>query len=293
LQSKVADAEITRLKNDLTLIMDQFASLKESCSTNENNHLYEELLSKLETNEGYYESRIRSLTMTIASMEEDIKSLTDENDRLSHINKDMLEERNQELNDKQQILFDSSTIKSSGSNSMADYLSRTASEVETTIAAIKVHHSNTVKKLQSDLDDARTRLKKYQRKVKDLTLLVNEGSVVVESLHNRLRLEKSRKDRNSSTTVSQDASLVHTRDNAAAAWSASLAGVSSEEISCPTTSSVESSDGMTTDSLVSTDQNHHLRQLRPLSRSAGGESALPRRQILSRDSEGGESLVSD
>jgi hypothetical protein len=206
----------------------------------------------------------------------------------------MLEERNQELNDKQQILFDSSTIKSSGSNSMADYLSRTASEVETTIAAIKVHHSNTVKKLQSDLDDARTRLKKYQRKVKDLTLLVNEGSVVVESLHNRLRLEKSRKDRNSSTTASQDASpLVHTRDNAAAAWSASLAGVSSEEISCPTTSSVESSDGMTTDSLVSTDQNHHLRQLRPLSRSAGGESALPRRQILSRDSEGGESLVSD
>lgn len=268
LQSKNADTEITCLKND---------------SINKNNHLYEELLSKLETKEGYYESRVRSLTMTIASMEEDIKSLTDENDRLSHINKDMLEERNQELNAKQQKLSDLSTIKSSGSNSKADYLNRTAHEVETTIAAIKVHHSNTVKKLQSDLDDARTRLKKYQRKVKDLTLLVNEGSVVVESLHNRLRLEKSRKDRNSSTTASQDSSpLVRSRDNAAAAWSAALARVSSEEISCPTTSSVESSDGMTTASLVSTDQ-HHL--------AAGRDSVLPPcQQILLRDS---ESLVSD
>jgi len=286
MQMETADAEITRLKNDLTSLMDQFAA----CNVNENNHLYEELLSKLETNEGYYESRVRSLTMTIASLEEEIKSLTDENDRLSHINIDMLEERNQELNAKQQLLSDSSTIKSTGSSSKADYLNRTASEVETTIAAIKVHHSNTVRKLQSDLDDARARLKKYQRKVKDLTLLVNEGSAVVESLHNRLRLEKSRKDRNF-TTASQDSSpLVPSRDNAAA-WSAALARDSSEEESCPTTSSVESSDGMTTDSLVSADQYSQLRRL-PRG-AAGRESVLPCHKILSKDSEGGESLVSD
>jgi chromosome segregation ATPase len=283
MQMETADAEITRLKNELTAV-------RENCSINANNHLYEELLSKLETNEGYYESRVRSLTMTITSMEEDIKSLTDENDRLSHINKDMLEERNQELNAKQQIVSDSSTIRSSSSNSKADYLNRTASEVEATIAAIKIHHSNTVQKLQSDLDDARARLNKYQRKVKDLTLLVNEGSVVVESLHNRLRLEKSRKDRNS-TKASQD---VCSRDDAAAAWSAALARDSSEESSCPTTSSVASSDGMTTDSLVSADQDHQPRQLlTPLPRAADRESVLPRQQILSRDSEGGESLVSD
>jgi chromosome segregation ATPase len=285
LQLETSDAEITRLKNELTAV-------RENCSINANNHLYEELLSKLETNDGYYESRVRSLTMTIASLEEEIKSLTDENDRLSHINIDMLEERNQELNAKQQLLSDSSTIKSTGSSSKADYLNRTASEVETTIAAIKVHHSNTVKKLQSDLDDARARLKKYQRKVKDLTLLVNEGSVVVESLHNRLRLEKSRKDRNS-TTASQDSShLVPSRDSAAA-WGAALARNSSEEESCPTTSSVESSDGMTTDSLVSADKDHHPRQLRPLPKAAGKESALPCHKILSKDSEGGDSLVSD
>ena len=71
-------------------------------------------------------------------------------------------------------------------------LKQTASELDETIRLIKKHHSETVKKLQSELDDARRRLKKYEHKIKDLSALLDENAGVIESLHKKLKSKKRR-----------------------------------------------------------------------------------------------------
>ena len=223
-QSEGADAEITRLKNDLSslermqqekekYLMSQIVALKEDSEVGDSNeHLYRELLSKLDDREIYYNSRINSMTTTIDVLKEEIKSLTEENDRLSRVNEGILadyeslvEEKNMLDLANETMLFESKSLletaklsaKEGDDNmstksgaSRAYQLNRTASELETTIQAIKKHHSNTVARLNGELDDARLRLKKYQRKVKDLTGLIEENSFVIESLHRKLRGKK-------------------------------------------------------------------------------------------------------
>ena len=222
-QSEGADAEITRLKNDLSslermqqekekYLMSQIVALKEDSEVGDSNdHLYRELLSKLDDREIYYNSRTNSMTTTIDVLKEEIKSQTEENDRLSHVNEGILadyeslvEEKNMLAITNETMLFENKSLlenaklsakegddlSAKSGVSMAYHLNRTASELETTIQAIKKHHSNTVQRLYGELDDARLRLKKYQRKVKDLTGLIEENSFVIESLHRKLRGKK-------------------------------------------------------------------------------------------------------
>ena len=230
-QSQGADAEITRLKNDLSslermqqkkenYLMSQIVALKEDSEVGDSNdHLYRELLSKLDDRENYYNSRINSMTTTIDVLKEEIKSLTEENDRLSRVNEGILadyeslvEEKNMLDLANETMLFENKSllenaklfakegddVSTKSGVSRAYQLNRTASELETTIQAIKKHHSNTVKRLHDELDDARLRLKKYQRKVKDMTGLIEENSFVIESLHRKLRGKKCA--RNSAAT---------------------------------------------------------------------------------------------
>jgi hypothetical protein len=223
-QSEGADAEITRLKNDLSslermqqekekYLMSQIVALKEDSEVGDSNdHLYRELLSKLDDREIYYNSRNNSMTTTIDVLKEEIKSLTEDNDRLSRVNEGILadyeslvEEKNMLDLANETMLFESKSLletaklsakegddnmSTKSGSSRAYQLNRTASELETTIQAIKKHHSNTVARLNGELDDARLRLKKYQRKVKDLTGLIEENSFVIESLHRKLRGKK-------------------------------------------------------------------------------------------------------
>ncbi len=222
-QSEYADAEITRLKMDLSSLeklqqekekhlMNQIVALKEDSKVdNCNDHLYRELLSKLDDRENYYNARINSMAPTIDILKEEIKSLTEENDRLSRVNEGIIadyealvEEKNMLALANETMLFENSGLSEStklsskegdGSStksgvSRAYHLNRTASELETTIQAIKKHHSDTVKRLQGELGDARVRLNKYQRKVKELTGLIEENSFVIESLHRKLQGKK-------------------------------------------------------------------------------------------------------
>ncbi|KAL3777576.1 hypothetical protein ACHAW5_008595 [Stephanodiscus triporus] len=222
-QSEAAHAEITRLKNDLSslekmqqekekYLMSQIVALKEDRELGDSNdHLYRELLSKLDDKETYYNSRIRSMMNDIDSLNEEIKSLTEENNRLFHVNEGIIAdyeslavEKNMLSLANDHILFENSRLlenaklsakegdelSTKSGASRADHLNRTASELEATILAIKKHHSNTVKRLQGELDDARSRLKKYQQKVKDLTVLIEENAFVIEALHRKLRGKK-------------------------------------------------------------------------------------------------------
>jgi inorganic triphosphatase YgiF len=133
------------------------------------------------------------------SLKDEIKTLTEETDRLSLANEGIIT-YNETLEVEKNILAlanehilsakecDDSSAKSGASR--AYRLSRTATELETTILAIKKHHYNTVKRLQGELDDARSRLKMYQRKVKELAGLIEENAFVIESLHRKLRGKK-------------------------------------------------------------------------------------------------------
>ena len=134
---------------------------------------------------------------------EEIKSLTEEKDRLYRVNEEILHENMNlvenlaSLTSKLRAAKDSdesSTV--SGTSSMTSrtshHLKRTASELETTIRAVKKHHSGIVTKLQSELGDARKRISKYEPKVKDLTNLIQDNSFVIESLHKKLRGKKKK-----------------------------------------------------------------------------------------------------
>lgn len=105
-----------------------------------------------------------------------------EKDRLNRINEGILA-----------VHFNGSDECSMSSGaSRASHLKRTASELETTIKAIKKHHSETVRRLQNELEEARRRASRYEKKVKELTCLIQENSFVIESLHKKLRTKKKR-----------------------------------------------------------------------------------------------------
>jgi chromosome segregation ATPase len=214
-QAKDSDAEIARLQSDIFLLnkklqeeeeclMSHIVALKEDCGTCESNdHLYRELLSKLDDREINYSSRINSMVIYIDSLKDEIKALTEENDRLSLANEGVIAD-NESLAVENNMLAlanehflsakecDDSSAKSGASR--AHRLNRTAAELETTILAIKKHHYNTVKRLQGELDDARSRLKMYRRKVKELSGLIEENAFVIESLHRKLRGKKCARD---------------------------------------------------------------------------------------------------
>jgi hypothetical protein len=210
-QSKTADAEIASLKSELSLLenkllkeeeclMTHIVALKEDCGgCDSNDHLYRELLSKLDDREFHYNSRINSMVIYIDSLKDEIKSLTEENDRLSLAyegiiadNESLVVEKNMLALANEHILSvkecDDLSVKSGASRTYR--LNRTATELETTILAIKKYHSSTVKRLRGELDETRSRLKMYQRKVKELSGLIEENAFVIESLHRKLRGKK-------------------------------------------------------------------------------------------------------
>mmetsp|Transcript_39688 Transcript_39688/g.72671 ORF Transcript_39688/g.72671 Transcript_39688/m.72671 type:complete len:603 (+) Transcript_39688:205-2013(+) len=226
-------AEITHLHNDLRSLektqqvkekdlIDQIVALKKDCEVDD---LYRELLDKTKDKEMHYNSIVRSMKKDVDSLKEEIESLAEDKDRLTLDNANIVAD-NESLAEEEKrltlvndyILVENSSLaenvaslesklakkdndesSSTSGASRASNLKRAAVELETTVRAIKKHHSETVKKLQGELDDTHKRLKKYERKVKDLTKLLEENSFVIESLHKKLK-GKKRTQNPSSTT---------------------------------------------------------------------------------------------
>ena len=230
-QSGTDRAEIARLQNELRSmdatqqereqdLINQIVALKKDGECDEH---YRELLQKVKDKDTYYNSRVRSMKKDVDSLKEEIHALAEERDQLALANDNIVadnaslaEEKNRltlvndyvlsensslsenvsSLEDKLAVKeydeTDDITVKSGASR--ASQIKQTTTEIETTIRAIKKHHSETVKRIQGELDDARKRLMKYERKVKDLTTLLEENSYVIESLHNKLRGKKRTHD---------------------------------------------------------------------------------------------------
>lgn len=77
-------------------------------------------------------------------------------------------------------------VASTYSSTSKSHVKQTMDELETTIRAMKKRHENVVKKLKEELDNAHQRLKKSERKVNDLSKLLEENSVVISTLHKKL-----------------------------------------------------------------------------------------------------------
>jgi chromosome segregation ATPase len=171
-----------------------------------NNQLYREQLGKMEENE----EAVCSLNIELQSLKEENCRLTEnfaKEVRELNLANDLLKVENTSLTEnlatvkskidcvKSKIAAgrgdDSSTT--SGDSAMAIHVKKTAKELQSTVKAIKKHHDDTVRKLQGELEDARKRLKKYECKVNDLTTLIEENAVVIESLHEKLRGKTSEK----------------------------------------------------------------------------------------------------
>ena len=202
LQNDLSSVEKTQLAKEQELI-NQIVNLKRGTGVDQSNdEMQREIQSRIEGVE------VHNMNL----FKEEIKSLTAEKDRLYTINEDILAENMSLVENLASLTSklrtekdsdESSTV--SGTSSMTSWtshhLKRTASELETTIRAVKKHHSGIVTKLQSELGDARKRISKYERKVKDLTNLIQENSFVIESLHKKLR-GKKKKVRELETAVS-------------------------------------------------------------------------------------------
>ncbi len=188
----------------------QIAALKKDFEVEYvNNQLYRELLGGTEEN-----------AVATSSLNEELQSLREEKDRLSRDNSDIvtanealatkvntLSVANEQLAAENLALSENlATVKSKihcvkskiavsksddwsmkSGDSRESHVKKAAIELQSTVKAIKKHHDETVKTLQFELDDARKRLKKYECKVCELTTLIEENAVVIESLHQKLR----------------------------------------------------------------------------------------------------------
>eukprot|EP00585_Thalassiosira_rotula_P020214 CAMPEP_0196209556 /NCGR_PEP_ID=MMETSP0912-20130531/9738_1 /TAXON_ID=49265 /ORGANISM="Thalassiosira rotula, Strain GSO102" /LENGTH=261 /DNA_ID=CAMNT_0041484503 /DNA_START=162 /DNA_END=947 /DNA_ORIENTATION=+ len=216
--------EVTRLQNDLNSfekthqdkeqeLMNQIAALKKD---DEIENLYRDLLGKMQNKEIYRSSNIQSMRKHFDLLKKEIKSLTEDKDKLTVVHENIVAENEFLVEEKDRLALVNECIFAEKSSlaenvaclerklaekdndefstltgvSMASHLKQTASELETTVRAIKRHHSDTVKKLQCELDDAHKQIKRYDRKVKDLTRLLEENALLIESFHKKLKGKK-------------------------------------------------------------------------------------------------------
>lgn len=99
-------------------------------------------------------------------------------------------QRNPKSNSPKSFGYDESSTSSSSSRESKLKLSRTIGELEATIHDIKKHHASKVRFLQAELNEARKRLKKSERKVLDLSNLLEENAIVIATLHKKLTSKK-------------------------------------------------------------------------------------------------------
>ncbi|KAL7551867.1 hypothetical protein ACHAWF_015085 [Thalassiosira exigua] len=210
-ESERARAEISRLKNDLCLL--------ETTQHQKEQDLMDQIIaskSQMKEKEAYCNARARDMKNKVDFLKHEIETLTEEKEQLALANEEVIADC-KSLNEEKNRLSLANDFMISENNSLAEKLAyletklerketdelsaasevsrafqikRTASELEMTVQAIKKHHSETVKKLQRELEDVRKRLKKSERKAKDLTILLQENSLVIESLHKKLRGKK-------------------------------------------------------------------------------------------------------
>lgn len=184
----------------------QVMVLQQDCDVE---HLYKELVDKMKEREMHYECEIQKMIIEHSTLKDSVTSLSEEKQSLVHAydeaksNNSMLSEKLSSVEDELRALRsialqkDCHNDEASTASSMASHmLKQTASDLDSTMKAIKKHHSSKVRKLQSDLDEVRTLWKKSEDRVQELTKLLQDNSLLVEALHKKLATKKRQQKRN-------------------------------------------------------------------------------------------------
>ncbi len=153
-----------------------------------------------------YEAKLYSMQSEIDVLNEELTSLATEKAQLETARDDAITkndsmskslsalelalQRVQKSNSPMSIGHDDSSTSSSNSRESKVKLSRTIGELEATIQEIKKHHAGKIRFLQAELNEARKRLKKSERKVLDLSNLLEENAIVIATLHKKLTNKK-------------------------------------------------------------------------------------------------------
>jgi chromosome segregation ATPase len=203
-------------RNELEL-KEQIMVLKQDCDVET---LYGELLDKMKGKEMQYESSIQKMTLENDSLRGDITSLTKENEAIrraldgTNAQNTSLTQRLDEANAKRSVLAQRlASVENeldalqrnesrhalndevSITSTLASHrLNQTASELDTTIKEIKKHHETTVQNLQTELKEMRSKWKKSDRRVQELSTLLQENSKVIDALHRKLISKKQQRN---------------------------------------------------------------------------------------------------
>ena len=155
--------------------------------------LYKELLDKMKAKEIQHQEEFYKMSILVDSLKSRLAAVTQEKDNLEAVNNEKikalqinLESIKQQLLKKQRLSDDTSSISSKTSKS---YLKQTVVELEESVDAIKSQYENKVRSLQHALDSARKKIEKYERKISDLTNLLEENASVVDVLHTKLKMK--------------------------------------------------------------------------------------------------------
>ena len=203
--------ELEHAKQNEEDLMAQIKVLRQDCDIE---NLYKELLDKMKEKELNYESEIQKMTLEIDVLKESVASLLEENKTLvgaydeANTNSSNLAQRLDHTTAHSNTLMakltsvedeldalrrntaakDNHNDEMSTASSMASHLlHQTASDLDSTIKAIKKHHSSKMNKLQNELDEMRTRWKKSEQRVQELTKLLQDNAKVIDALHKKLR----------------------------------------------------------------------------------------------------------
>jgi chromosome segregation ATPase len=211
--------ELEKAKRKEEGLMEQIMVLRQDCDIE---YLYKELLDKLKEKELQYESDTQKITAENDALKKYVDSISEKNKTLMHAideanakssslaqrldesnaNVSKLIEKLASVEDeldalrRNAIQRDCANDEVSTASSMASHvLNQTASDLDSTMKAIKKHHLSKVQKLQSELDEIRTRWKMSEQRVQELTKLLQENSKVIDALHKKLTNMKNRSKR--------------------------------------------------------------------------------------------------
>ncbi len=177
--------------------------------------LYKELLDKMKAKDIEHEEEFYEMSATVDSLKAQLAAVTQEKHDLEVVNNEKtsalqnsLESIKQQLLKKQRCSDDISTVSSKTSKS---HLKQTVVELEESVDAIRNHYENKIRSLQQALDGGRKKIEKYERKISDLTTLLEENAAVllkIQSNYNRPQAQRKRSSVRSSKSEDSEESEV-------------------------------------------------------------------------------------
>ncbi|EJK44871.1 hypothetical protein THAOC_36557, partial [Thalassiosira oceanica] len=201
-QASSDSAEIRHLSEMIAALELSKANLEQQLSTlasaleqrGEFDTSFKEMLESAAIKDEQSNLVIRRLEQEINARESSLSLLAQEKDRLVLINEELVDEKRylqSKLEETEKanlsISFDDNGSCSIYTDVSRASLKQTASELESTIKAIKHHHSTAVARYKAKLKEAQYQLKVSQKKVKELTQLLEENTSVIVTLQNKMR----------------------------------------------------------------------------------------------------------